>query len=109
MLQWNTSVLNAARRAVAAANDVEATMQAERDLMKRWLQWRQCQHHTTMTIASAILSDPGIDTSHHTQRQPGSWSAPVNRHWTREQTLHITPNVSTGADDVASLAEDLTR
>jgi hypothetical protein len=38
MLQWSTSVLNAARRAAAAANDVEATMQAERDLMKRWLQ-----------------------------------------------------------------------
>ena len=38
MLQWSTSVLNAARRAAAAANDVEATMQAERALMKRWLQ-----------------------------------------------------------------------
>ncbi len=38
MLQWSTSVLNATRRAAAAKNDLEATMQAERDLMKRWLQ-----------------------------------------------------------------------
>jgi hypothetical protein len=48
------------------------TMQAERDLMKRWLQQLQCQHHTTMTITSAILSDPGTDASHHTLRQHGS-------------------------------------
>jgi hypothetical protein len=44
-------------------------MQAERDLMKRWLQWLQCQHHTitttTTTTTITILSDPGIDTSHH--------------------------------------------
>jgi hypothetical protein len=72
MLQWSTSALNAARRAAAAANDVEATMQAERALMKRWLQQLQCQHHTTMTITSTILSDPGIDPSHHTLRQHGS-------------------------------------
>jgi hypothetical protein len=71
-LQWSASALNAARRAAAAVNDVEATMQAERDLMKRWLQQRQRQHHTTMTIASAILSDPGTDTSNHTLRQHGS-------------------------------------
>ncbi len=38
MLQWSTSVLKATRRAAAAKNDLEATMQAERDLMKRWLQ-----------------------------------------------------------------------
>jgi hypothetical protein len=38
MLQWSASALNATRRAVAAANDLEATMQAECVLMKRWLQ-----------------------------------------------------------------------
>jgi hypothetical protein len=38
MLQWITSVLNASRRAGQAKNDVEATMQVERDLMENWLQ-----------------------------------------------------------------------
>jgi hypothetical protein len=39
MLQWITSVLNATRRAAQAKNDAEATMQDERALMKRWLQY----------------------------------------------------------------------
>jgi hypothetical protein len=38
MLQWTTSVLNAKRRAAQAKNDEAATMQAERELMKAWLQ-----------------------------------------------------------------------
>jgi hypothetical protein len=38
MLQWITSVLNAKRRAAQAKNDEAATMQAERELMKAWLQ-----------------------------------------------------------------------
>jgi hypothetical protein len=38
MLQWITSVLNAKRRAAQAKNDEAATLQAERDLMKTWLQ-----------------------------------------------------------------------
>ena len=37
MLQWITSVLHASRRAAQAKQDEEATMNAERDLMKRWL------------------------------------------------------------------------
>ncbi len=38
MLQWITSVLNASQQAAQAKNDMEATMQVERDLMKNWLQ-----------------------------------------------------------------------
>ncbi len=38
MLQWITSVLNATRRAAQAKNDLEATMQSERALMKLWLE-----------------------------------------------------------------------
>jgi hypothetical protein len=38
MLQWITSVLNATWRAAQAKNDEAATMQAERELMKAWLQ-----------------------------------------------------------------------
>jgi hypothetical protein len=38
MLQWITSVLNAKRRVAQAENDEAATMQAERELMKAWLQ-----------------------------------------------------------------------
>jgi hypothetical protein len=44
--------------------------------MKRWLQQRQCQHHTTITITitstSTIPSDSGTDASHHTLLQHGS-------------------------------------
>jgi hypothetical protein len=37
MLQWIASVLNATRRKAQAREDMEATMNSERALMKLWL------------------------------------------------------------------------
>jgi hypothetical protein len=46
MQQWISSVLHAKRRVAQAKNDFEATMEAERMLMQRWLHLTQATFFT---------------------------------------------------------------
>jgi hypothetical protein len=67
MQQWISSVLHAKRRGAQAKNDFEATVEAERIPMQRWLQQTQRQRRSLVLDRPNTNAREASQITHHAQ------------------------------------------